>query len=1008
MVSLSISTFDNPTGFNDRKGFATKFNVESVSIGELEELNRQARNFIASLYTYRSCAKAIPVVKEINMAVKHEIHRKTVEILLPQMQKMKDLMNFCDTAVKRFLHHLNILMGLEKQKEPLSEYTSMVLITLLDNLIVLDSLKNIKSSLMNDFTAYRRAFTNIQNELAGRGDMMQDDMAAFSAFLATQSVFLVRLKMELHKPEYTGFEPVFHHLMTRCLDIIQSTEEVMLPQTKFSCQRVLIYSIFLMDDSASNIFKSKKIKLDKFQKIIKRYPILPIFADMHLEADGVLGRCTGFDEVKDQFIPTTEKELAKVRAEYDLPSKVQGFVATHNDFVARFTLKMSQKEPEVTDAFRADCVSLMIQGLRLLSTWTIAITEQMTYKFANAIPVDPSEMSLDPKERRTDYERAVRYNFNSVEKTAMIETISLIKGLGDLLLRHEATLAQLIRKYVYERTQDFIHNTTHKIFRHCIKKSRPLASILREMREIVMDWDFSAAPTLPNDSAIIAMKEGPDKRFYPSRVVSTGVTQLQIFRSMVLTLVDDRGAGTQGGMFSDGDFTKDQAKDLKAFALLSGRFPILLNFRESVALSSDLSQLWYREFYLELAKQVQFPIDMSLPWILTQHALRAMETPLVESVFFMMDLYNDAAERTVSVFNQSYLFQEIEAEVNLAFDQLVYLVSDGLFSFCKNRAASLIIDYEFKRQTVAKKACDNTCWMSTLLRHTHLHLLGRNNNFRELVGERVANMIRRNLEIAVMRFESGDLTSSVDLECMLENARHTHMLMSEYVTLDAFEDYFAEADDSINAVSFHGRIALHVAFELLFDLLPNFSYDTTTQRFVRSHETGPNVQRNPSPKGVSAVFLYGSKLSNSAFLLRNEPFSRFFGSPHIQSLIRIVRASRLPMIVLEITRYLIDRVGSVLLPYVNALFEGLPAGMHLPSVELGTLGCYGYFSLKLKEIAEYPPLRSEVFQTFRELGNALAFFQLLDSVLISSQLFDFIQIVPFVSVRVASSGENRR
>ncbi len=84
------------------------------------------------------------------MAMKHEIHRKTVEIMLPQMQKMKDPMNFCDTAVKRFLYHLNILMGLDKQKEPVSGYTSMVLITLLDDPIVLDSLKNTKSSLMND------------------------------------------------------------------------------------------------------------------------------------------------------------------------------------------------------------------------------------------------------------------------------------------------------------------------------------------------------------------------------------------------------------------------------------------------------------------------------------------------------------------------------------------------------------------------------------------------------------------------------------------------------------------------------------------------------------------------------------------------------------------------------------------------------------------------------------------------------------------------------------------
>jgi hypothetical protein len=35
----------------------------------------------------------------------------------------------------------------------------------------------------------------------------------------------------------------------------------------------------------------------------------------------------------------------------------------------------------------------------------------------------------------------------------------------------------------------------------------------------------------------------------------------------------------------------------------------------------DLSQLWYREFYLEMTmgKRIQFPIEMSMPWILTDH-----------------------------------------------------------------------------------------------------------------------------------------------------------------------------------------------------------------------------------------------------------------------------------------------------------------------------------------------------------------------------------------------------
>jgi cytoplasmic FMR1 interacting protein len=37
--------------------------------------------------------------------------------------------------------------------------------------------------------------------------------------------------------------------------------------------------------------------------------------------------------------------------------------------------------------------------------------------------------------------------------------------------------------------------------------------------------------------------------------------------------------------------------------------------------------MWYREFYLELTmgKRIQFPIEMSLPWILTDHILETKQ-----------------------------------------------------------------------------------------------------------------------------------------------------------------------------------------------------------------------------------------------------------------------------------------------------------------------------------------------------------------------------------------------
>merc|ERR1711973_653661 len=57
----------------------------------------------------------------------------------------------------------------------------------------------------------------------------------------------------------------------------------------------------------------------------------------------------------------------------------------------------------------------------------------------------------------------------------------------------------------------------------------------------------------------------------------------------------------------------------------------LLNFSKSLQDCCDLSQLWYREFYLE----------MSMAWILTDHILSTKDSSYMECVLYPLDLYND-------------------------------------------------------------------------------------------------------------------------------------------------------------------------------------------------------------------------------------------------------------------------------------------------------------------------------------------------------------------------------
>lgn len=108
--------------------------------------------------------------------------------------------------------------------------------------------------------------------------------------------------------------------------------------------------------------------------------------------------------------------------------------------------------------------------------------------------------------------------------------------------------------------------------------------------------------------------------------------------------------------------------------------------------------MWYREFYLEMTmgQKIQFPIEMSMPWILASHILETKDQSLMEFVFYPLDLYNDAAMNALCVFKKRHLYDEVEAEVNLCFDQFVYILSEQIFRAYKQTAACFLLDTKFR------------------------------------------------------------------------------------------------------------------------------------------------------------------------------------------------------------------------------------------------------------------------------------------------------------------------
>lgn len=138
-------------------------------------------------------------------------------------------------------------------------------------------------------------------------------------------------------------------------------------------------------------------------------------------------------------------------------------------------------------------------------------------------------------------------------------------------------------------------------------------------------------------------------------------TQLYLARTMLESLVTERNSS--GKRIFRKDVDQKHLDRMAAFLRLSYNWPALLQLQETLERGADLSQLWFREFYLEMTmgRRIQFPIDMSIPWILIDHVLVGEDPALTECILYQLDLYNDAANFALKKFKKQFLFDECEA-----------------------------------------------------------------------------------------------------------------------------------------------------------------------------------------------------------------------------------------------------------------------------------------------------------------------------------------------------------
>lgn len=144
-----------------------------------------AEDFMGKVYATRSVGKALPQVTNAEMEGKDELYKYQYEILRPIFDQMVQFMHFSQMAVGHVRKAVDHLAKRLKSKETfISDAIQLTLARLMSDLLMLDVIKNHKTSWTNDLSVYRRA-----GKITGRTQAAEDIKleSELTFFVATQN-----------------------------------------------------------------------------------------------------------------------------------------------------------------------------------------------------------------------------------------------------------------------------------------------------------------------------------------------------------------------------------------------------------------------------------------------------------------------------------------------------------------------------------------------------------------------------------------------------------------------------------------------------------------------------------------------------------------------------------------------------------------------------------------------------------------------------------------------------
>ncbi|KAJ9553196.1 hypothetical protein OSB04_017241 [Centaurea solstitialis] len=983
-VSSERGATISPIEYSDVHAYRLSLSEDTKALNQLNTLIQEGKEMVSVLYAYRSCVKALPQLPDSMKQSQADLYLETYQVLDLEMSRLREIQRWQASAASKLAADMQRFSRPERRINGPTVTHLWSMLKLLDVLIQLDHLKNAKASIPNDFSWYKRTFTQVSIQWQDT-DSMREELDDLQIFLSTRWAILLNLHVEMFR--VNNVEDILQVLIVYAAECLELDFALLFPERHVLLRVLPVLVVLATSSEKDSESLNKRVKMNRLITIFKNDPVIPAFPDLHLSPAAILKELSMYFPkfsaqtrllslpAPHELPPREVQEYPSCLRHYLIVNHIGGIRAEHDDFTIRFASAMNQlallksidgADIEWSKEVKGSMYDMVVEGFQLLSRWSARIWEQCAWKFSrpckDIVPSEPIETTTPV----SDYEKVVRFNYSADERKALVEIVSYIKSIGSMMQRCDTLVADALWETVHAEVQDFVQNTLAIMLRTTFRKKKDLCRILSDMRTLSADW---MANTSKPESELQTSQHGGEESkgnlFYP-RAVAPTAAQVHCLQFLIYEVVSGGNMRKPGGLFgnSSSEIPANDLKQLETFFYKLSFFLHILDYSVTVATLTDLGFLWFREFYLESSRVIQFPIDCSLPWMLVDHVLESNNGGLIESVLMPFDIYNDSAQHALVVLKQRFLYDEIEAEVDNCFDIFVSRLCEAIFTHYKSWAASELLDPSF------------------------LFTLDNGEKF----------------SVRPMRFTSLlNMKRVKELEKLLDILQMTHGFLSRDLTIDSFSIMLSEMMENISLVSYSSRLASQIWTEMQNDFLPNFILCNTTQRFVRSSKVPSAPVQKPSVPYAKPNFYCGTQELNSAHQSFARLHSGFFGLPHMFSIVRLLGSRSLPWLI----RALLDHISTkitTLEPMITGLQEALPKSIGLLPFDGGVTGCMRLVKelLKWQSKAE---LKTEILHGIKEVGSALYWMGLLDIVLREVDTTQFMQVASWLGLIPGADGQ---